>query len=148
MSDLPVVAVNNPRVVTTVSAIAGAHSDHRITSVSETDAHTDYVPLGAAECTPDVNYACLVRDTNSTPDNINTAHQVTASTNNRSNNYTEPFYHDSAYTQSATYDNKVVSSATYDNKVLSHYNTTEPSSYDNNSAASVVQQQQTVCGPL
>jgi hypothetical protein len=133
MSDLPVVA-NNPRVVTAVSASAGAHSDDRITSDSETGTHTDYVPLGAAECTADVNYTCLVRDTNSTPDNINTAHQVTANTNN-SNNITEPFYYDSAYTQSAIYDNKVMSSATYDNKVESSatydYKVVSSATYDN-----------------
>jgi patatin-like phospholipase/acyl hydrolase len=151
MSDLPVVVANNPRVVTTVSAIAGAHSDDHITSDSETGTHTDYVPLGAADCTPDVNYTCLVHDTNSTPDNIYTAHKVTANIINRSNNCTEPRYYDNSYTQSVTYDNNMgshnnttESSSSYDNNVPTE------SSYDNNiDPANVMQQQQqAVCAPV
>jgi hypothetical protein len=146
MSDLTV-ATNNPSFVTIVSTIFGANADNHCTLNGETGARTDYVPLlGVADCTADVNYTCLVHDTDSKLDNVNNAHQATGgeNTDKRGNNYPEPASYDNFYTQSATQNNNAGS----------HNNTTEPSydntvhvepSYDNNAGpANNVQQQETV----
>jgi hypothetical protein len=144
MSDVPVVT-NNTSFVTIVSTIVGANTDNHYTLNGETCALTDYVPLGAADCTADVNYTCLVHDTDSKLE-TNTAHQVTGgeNTDKRSSNYPEPSSYDNSYTQLATYNNNAgsrnnITEPSYDNNVYTE------SSYDNNTRpANVAQQQETV----
>jgi predicted nucleic acid-binding protein len=81
MSQLSVAVATN--VATSESTIASANTDYP-TPGGETGAHSVYVPLGTAD------YARLVRDTNSTPADIITAHQVTAVVNASSSSCSEP----------------------------------------------------------
>jgi hypothetical protein len=81
MSQLSVAVATN--VATSESTIASANTDYP-TPGGEMGAHSVYVPLGTAD------YARLVRDTNSTPADIITAHQVIDVVNASSSSCSEP----------------------------------------------------------
>lgn len=124
--------------VTTMSDLPAANANY-ITIESTRGTHADSVPFGSA----DVNYTCLVFDTNSKPDNINTDHQATATVNTDEVNC-----YDLTSTQSATYNsnvglfanNDIMESSSYDNNVH------RQSSCDHNAGPkSVVEQRETVC---
>jgi hypothetical protein len=100
--------------------------------------------------TADVNYTCLVRDTDSKLDNVNTAHQATGgeNTDKRGSSYPEPASYDNSHTQSATYRVTTQGHATTPRSRRTTTVYTHEPSYDNNAGpADVAQQQETVRAP-